>query len=176
MSHDAHVIEKRRHGGDRHGQVAYYAVGPTRPRLSEAMDDMETLVAPDARTEALDDEVASLQESLLEGRELLETTRRELADERARGAALVSRIREAKARIEEMGGYSSDVMEEIGGIEYELGDAVQALLELAKAAEEAPWEQLPDLCHARGPVAQRLIDHLYKLRDAVNRRREVANA
>lgn len=50
---------------------------------------------------------------------------------------VASRIREAKARIEEMGGYSSSVMEEVEGIACDVGDAVQALLELAEAAVEA---------------------------------------
>lgn len=64
-NHDAHVVEKRRHGGDRHGEVAYYAVGPTRPRLSEAMDDVALLVShPPHLTKDLHDALEGLMRRL----------------------------------------------------------------------------------------------------------------
>jgi len=40
-AHGAHVIEKIRHGGERDGEVTYYAVGPARETLEAAPDPRE---------------------------------------------------------------------------------------------------------------------------------------
>ena len=39
-THDAHVVTKRRTGGDRDGEVSYYFVGPQRATLSKAEEDL----------------------------------------------------------------------------------------------------------------------------------------
>lgn len=45
IDHDPHVIEKKRHEGDRDGEVTFYAVGPMRHTLEEAEHDLRLLIA-----------------------------------------------------------------------------------------------------------------------------------
>lgn len=59
----AHVIEKIRHGGERHGERVFYVVGPARGSLAEAHDDEAKIVetAVSRREEILEGQLAALR-------------------------------------------------------------------------------------------------------------------
>lgn len=64
---DAHVVDKCRIEGDRHGQRRFYLVGPTRARADEALRDLRAYQEGDQVRDDLETAVSLLQRRRING-------------------------------------------------------------------------------------------------------------
>lgn len=125
--HDSHVVEKRRHGGDRDGERVFYAIGPVRRSLKDAHNDLSALDANVIHSEVdqMSRHIAALEYAL-----------REREAEVAESRRWVSALSEANSHLQEGGAVRELARSQMR--EVELGELLsRACMALSDAADSA---------------------------------------